>query len=93
MKTKHLVTLLMLFSLLLTSCMAGTPESPSSTIASTTTVAASAAPGWTRYDSINYIHDLAFAPDGTFRGNLLVDRFSVLIPLFLVACSTLEVGK
>jgi ligand-binding sensor domain-containing protein len=65
MKTKHLVTLLMLFSLLLTSCMAGTPEPPSSTIASTTTVATSVAPGWTRYDSINYIHDLAFAPDGT----------------------------
>jgi len=125
MKTKHLVTLLMLFSLLLTSCMAGTPEpspstiastttvptftgpgyratglpeppsptavpaamatptlrhaqdtaasghtagtpaSPSSNVASTTTVATSTAPGWTRYVSINHIRDLAFAPDGT----------------------------
>jgi hypothetical protein len=29
------------------------------------TVATSTAPGWTRYESINDIRDLAFAPDGT----------------------------
>ena len=65
MKTKHPITLLTLFSLLLTSCVTGTPKLSPSTIASTTTVATSTAPGWTRYDSINHIRDLAFAPDGT----------------------------
>jgi ligand-binding sensor domain-containing protein len=35
------------------------------TIPSTESIATSTAPGWTGYDSINRIHDLAFAPDGT----------------------------
>ncbi len=37
----------------------------SQTIPGTTTTATSAAPGWTRYEGINDIRDLAFAPDGT----------------------------
>ena len=35
------------------------------TIDSTTTVAVEVAPGWVRYESINEILDLAFAPDGS----------------------------
>ncbi len=35
-----------------------------STIDSTTTVAVEVAPGWTRYESINYVRALAFAADG-----------------------------
>jgi ligand-binding sensor domain-containing protein len=42
-----------------------TPEAPSDTVASTTTVALTLAPGWTRYSSLNPILDLAFAPDGS----------------------------
>jgi ligand-binding sensor domain-containing protein len=34
-------------------------------VASATTVATSPAPGWTDYESINNVHALAFAPDGT----------------------------
>jgi ligand-binding sensor domain-containing protein len=34
-------------------------------VASTATAAISLAPGWTRYDSLNEVWDLAFAPDGT----------------------------
>jgi ligand-binding sensor domain-containing protein len=34
-------------------------------ISATTTVATDLAPGWTRYESINYVYDLAYAPDGT----------------------------
>ncbi len=41
------------------------PEPSISTILSSTTVAASLSPGWTRYVSINQIHDLAFSPQGT----------------------------
>lgn len=42
-----------------------TPEPPSISVTSTTTVATAVAPGWTTYDSINDVRDLAFAPDGT----------------------------
>ena len=41
------------------------PQSPSDAVASTTAVATTVAPGWTRYSSLNLILDLAFAPDGT----------------------------
>ena len=46
MKTKYLITLLTLFSLLLTSCMADTPEPSPSTTASTTTVPTFMGPGY-----------------------------------------------
>lgn len=44
---------------------ASTPGPLPATVASTTTVATTLAPGWTRYDSINQVYDLAFAPGGT----------------------------
>ncbi len=44
---------------------AGTAEALPATIPSTDTVATSRAPGWTTYESINDIYDLAFAEDGT----------------------------
>lgn len=43
----------------------GTAEALPPTTPSTNTVATSSAPGWTTYESINDIRDLAFAPDGT----------------------------
>jgi len=44
-----------------------TPQTFTGTIPipSTGSISNSTDPGWTRYDSINQIHDLAFAPDGT----------------------------
>jgi ligand-binding sensor domain-containing protein len=44
---------------------AGMPDTSRSTMPFTNTVATSTNPGWTRYESINNIYDLAFAPDGT----------------------------
>lgn len=41
------------------------PEPLPATVASSTTVATTPAPGWTTYDSINQVYDLDFAPDGT----------------------------
>jgi ligand-binding sensor domain-containing protein len=42
-----------------------TPQPLPSTVVSTTTVATTIAPGWTRYEGINQVYELAFAPDGT----------------------------
>ena len=41
------------------------PDTPSPIIPSSNSVATSTAPGWTTYETINDIRDLAFAPDGT----------------------------
>lgn len=49
----------------------GPAEALPPTIPSTNTVATSTAPGWTTYESINDIHDLAFAPDGTLWATTL----------------------
>jgi WD40 repeat protein len=72
MQIRCVMVVLAIFSVLLAGCAGGIPvpapsATPSSTIAvpSTTTVSTTIAPGWTRYVSINDIHDLAFDADGT----------------------------
>jgi ligand-binding sensor domain-containing protein len=54
---------------------AGIPALPASLPMPATTVATSTSPGWTSYDSINQVFDLAFAPDGALwaltRGGLV----------------------
>jgi hypothetical protein len=72
MQIKHLGVVLAVFSVSIGGCTGDIPvpspsATPASTIAvpSTTTVSTTVAPGWTRYVSINDVHDLAFDADGT----------------------------
>ena len=60
-------------------------EPPPSVVVPATTVATSTSPGWTSYESINQVYDLAFAPDGALwaltggglvRWDLLTDTYT-----------------